>query len=154
MPIKAPTTKMKIFGAVFMVAMVALQFTKHHWGEATIGLKDTQLHVLVAKNVYQQEKGLGGRESLDPYDGMLFLFDFSSRYGFVMRDMKFPIDIVWFNAGVVVDIAPNVPVEPGVPEERLRRYLPRAEANLVLELPAGWTEAHGLQIGDRLELSK
>lgn len=143
---------MKIFGAVFIVAMIVLQFTKYHWGEATIGLKDTSLRVLVAKNAYQQEKGLGGRDGFAPHDGMLFLFDFASRYGFVMRDMKFPIDIVWFNAGVVVDIAPNVLAEPGVPEERLRRYLPRAEANLVLELPAGWAAAHGLQIGDRLEL--
>lgn len=150
MPIKSPSLKIKIFGAVFVLAVIILQFTKFHWPDAQVTLKDVPLNVLVAKNAYQQEKGLGGRDSLAPYDGMLFPFSFPARYGFVMRDMTFPIDIVWLNAGVVVDIAPNVQPEPGVAEEQLRRYLPRAEANLVIELPAGWVQAHNLQIGDRL----
>lgn len=154
MPLKPPTKKIKIFGVVFIIAVLALQFTKYNWGEAQVELKGVPLNVLVAKNAYQQEKGLGGREGLAPYDGMLFRFEFPARYGFVMRDMTFPIDIVWLNAGEVVDIAPRVQPEPGVPNDQLRRYLPRAQANLVLELPAGWTEAKGLQIGDRLTVAK
>ena len=150
MALKPLSTKIKIFGVIFIIAAIALQFTKFYWTEATVLLKDVPLKVLVAKNVYQQEKGLGGRESLAPYDGMIFQFDFPSRYGFVMRDMEFSIDIVWLNSGVVVDIAPNVQLEPGVKEADFRRYIPRAEANLVIELQAGWAQAHGLQIGDRL----
>jgi uncharacterized membrane protein (UPF0127 family) len=77
---------------------------------------------------------------------MLFLYPFFEKHVFVMRDMKFSIDIIWFNAGEVVDIAPSVPVQP-----QDRQYTPRASANAVLELPAGWAEAHKLQIGDHLE---
>ena len=145
---------MKIFGVIFILAVIVLQFTKYHWPKAEVTLKDVPLTVLVAKNVYQQEKGLGGRESLAPYDGMIFPFSFPGRYGFVMRDMEFSIDIVWLNSGLVVDIAPNVPIEPGAKEEELRRYLPRADANLVIELPAGWSQAHNLQVGDRLTVPK
>lgn len=141
---------MKIFGAVFLVAMVVLQFTKYNWGKTTVTLKDVPLQALVAKNTYQLEKGLGGRKSLAPYDAMIFPFSLPGRYAFVMRDMQFAIDIVWLNAGEVVDIAPSVPPEPGVSEDQLRRYLPRSAATMVVELPAGWAQAHGLAIGDRL----
>ena len=68
-----------------------------------------------------------------------------------MRGMRFPIDIVWLSDGVVVDIAPSVPIEPGVPEADLRVYYPRLKANTVIELPAGWAEGHGLKIGDELK---
>lgn len=146
------TGKMKIFGVVFLVAIIVLQFTKYHWGEATIMLGDVPLRALVAQNAYQLEKGLGGRESLAPYEAMVFPFSTPARYAFIMRDMKFAIDIVWLNAGQVVDIAPNVAPEPGVTEGQLRRYLPRADATMVIELPAGWAQAHGLAIGDRLSL--
>jgi uncharacterized membrane protein (UPF0127 family) len=69
-----------------------------------------------------------------------------------MRDMKFPIDIVWFNDGVVVDIASFIKPEFDVPEEDLMIYLPRMEANVVLELPAGWTVRNDLKIGDKITL--
>lgn len=141
---------MKVFGVVFLVAIIALQFTKYNWDEASVTLKGVPLHALVAKNAYQLEKGLGGRESLAPYEAMIFPFSIPARYAFVMRDMKFAIDIVWLNAGEVVDIAPSVPPEPGVDENQLKRYLPRSAANMVIELPAGWAQAHGLVIGDRL----
>jgi uncharacterized membrane protein (UPF0127 family) len=81
---------------------------------------------------------------------MVFLFPETKTHGFVMRDMHFPIDIIWLDHGVVVDIAPSVPVEPGAIESDLRVYYPRKPANIVLELNAGWADAHKLRIGDRM----
>lgn len=144
--------RLKIFLIVFVVALVGVQAYKLYWPKATIILKDQPLHVLVADNPYRHYKGLGGRESLAPYDGMLFLFAVPAQYAFVMRDTLFSIDIVWFMDGEVVDIAPRVPVEPGVKEADLKRYIPRKPATMVLELPAGWAEEHGLKIGDRLSI--
>ena len=109
------------------------------------------LELLVADTPARQTLGLGKRDSLAPYDGMIFILGVSDRYGFVMRGMRFPIDIVWLSDGVVVDIAPSVPIEPGVPEADLRVYYPRLKANTVIELPAGWAEGHGLKIGDELK---
>lgn len=115
-------------------------------------LKGQKLYVLAADNIGRQYKGLGGRDSLDGYDGMLFIFGEKKKVGIVMRDMKFPIDIVWLDAGQVVDFAPNVPIEPGVKEQNLKIYYPRVDANLVLELPAGWAEKNGLRIGDEVKV--
>ena len=64
------------------------------------------------------------------------------------------MDIIWLDRGVVVDMAPNVQTEVGRSEAQLTRYYPRAAANMVLEVPAGWLAEHSLKIGDKLSLTK
>lgn len=132
----------------FLVCLVGLKIWQYHWPEAVIELKGEKLTVLVAKTPYHWYRGLGKRETLGEYGGMLFLHPTMSEHGIVMRDMKFPIDIVWLDHGEVVDFAPNVPLEPEASEAELIRYFPRKPVNLVLELPAGWTLEHDLKIGD------
>lgn len=43
-------------------------------------------------------KGLSGRESLAENQGMLFVFPKLDIYEFWMKDMKFPLDIIWIQA--------------------------------------------------------
>lgn len=141
-----------IFLVIFFASVIGLRLWGGNPKEATVELRGAPLRVLVAASPKHQYTGLGGRDSLEPYDGMLFVFSFPRYVGIVMRDMRFPIDIVWFDQGKVVDIAPRVPIEPDVKEEDLRVYQPRLPASHVLELPAGWAEEHGLKIGDELRV--
>lgn len=140
-----------LLGVVIFSALVITIYQRVHWPTINVGIKGQQLELMYAKSRYHMNRGLGGRESTEPFDGMLFVFDASGRQGIVMRDMRFPIDIVWFDKGVIVDIAPNVPVQM-VPENQLTPYYPRKSANMVIELPSGWAQEHGLAIGDRLEV--
>lgn len=139
------------FVILFVVALIGVSVWQYRPSEATVVLGGQELNVLVAKTRQQQYRGLGRRASLGEADGMLFPFGLPSRIGIVMRDMEFPIDIIWLRDGTIVDIAPSVPTEPGVSETNLRVYYPRVEANAVLEVPAGWVAAHGVKIGDTLE---
>ena len=141
-----------VFLLILVISFIGIEIWQLHWPEAVISLKDTKLNVLVAKNPKHLYKGLGGREYFGEHDAMLFLFGYKNKQGMVMRDMKFPIDIVWFDNGVVVDFVSNVKPEFDVPEEKLMIYYPRIEANAVLELPAGWALRHGLKIGDKITL--
>lgn len=94
----------------------------------------------------EQERGLGGLDSLPTDQGMLFSFKESDLYAFWMKDMRFPIDIIWVGANlVVVDIAKDVP-----PGSYPAIFRPRAPALSVLELNAGSAERYGVNIGDRL----
>lgn len=140
--------------AALILSALALRLWQYHWDNAVVELSGAELTVLVAQTPKQLHRGLGQRENLGSYDGMLFLLPQTHRAGIVMRDMRFPIDIIWLDRGEIVDIAPGVPLEPGVPENALHIYYPRLHANMVLELPAGWTEAHGTKIGDRLTVIK
>ncbi len=97
--------------------------------------------------------GLGGRERMDEDQGMLFIFTSEAPHTFWMKEMLFPLDFVWISADLrVVDIIANAEPQPGVPDEDLTIYTPRAPALYTLELVGGVAEKHGLQVGDAVEL--
>lgn len=138
--------------AVFFVSTFFLWFSQFRFDHSRISLAGTELDVLLAKTPRQWHKGVGGKKTLEPYDGMFFLFSEFDRHTMVMRNTLFPLDIIWFDRGIVVDIAPNVPLEPGKKEGEFTRYYPRVNANMVLEVPAGFVQKKGLKIGDKLSV--
>ncbi len=129
-------------------------YSNFYWPTATLKINDKEIKVLVANNIEHWQKGVGGRESLGEYDGMLFLFPNISQHVFVMRDTKFPLDMVWIKKGEVVDIAPNVPTELGRSEDQLTQYLARDLSDRVLEMPAGGAQNLELKIGDKVMIVK
>jgi uncharacterized membrane protein (UPF0127 family) len=145
-------SRLKIIGIVFLVSLCGVQAYRWYWPKAVLRVGNSQLHVLVADNAYRHYKGLGGKKTLSPYDGMLFIFPTANKYPFVMRNTLFPLDIIWFNNGTVIDIAAQVPTEIGVKEKDLRPYYPRKSANMVLEVPAGWAQLHGVVIGSTMQV--
>jgi uncharacterized membrane protein (UPF0127 family) len=73
------------------------------------------IRVEIADTDMERIRGLSGRESLSSGTGLLFIFDRADYHGIWMKDMNFPIDIVWLEvprqAGEsyrVVDIEKNV----------------------------------------------
>lgn len=136
---------------ILIAAAAVLKILEFRYPKTTLKAGNETLSVLVASTPAHQYRGLGKREAM-PENGMLFPFSESGRHGFVMRDMEFSIDIIWLNNGVIVDIAPNLPLEPGVKDENLKVYFPRGDANAVLELPAGEAERLGLKIGGTVEV--
>jgi uncharacterized membrane protein (UPF0127 family) len=64
-----------------------------------------------------------------------------------MKDMRFPLDIVWIRDGRIVKIEKHAPpLTPAGPE---RIYT--ATADLVLEVPAGFADRQRVRIGDTVE---
>ncbi len=152
MPNQIKVSKIGIFFlTIFFIAFVALQFWQYRIPVKKVFLNGEILNVWLPKTIQQRYKGLGGRNKLEQNQGMLFLFEFPGQHGIVMRDMNFPIDIIWLDKGEVVDIAPSVEPED-VPEEQLRVYTPRIDSTMVLELQSGWAVAHDLKIGDKMSL--
>lgn len=111
---------------------------------AEVTLGGATVRADVAETNADRERGLAGRKVLPELEGMLFLFDTSSEHTFWMKGMLIPIDIIWINDGVIVDIAASVqPSEATSPPI----LTPRAPANRVLEVTAGFSGRHGLKIG-------
>ena len=124
------------------------------WSKATIRIGGQEVRVLVADTTARRSKGWSDRKNMGRYGGMLFVFPDSGRYAMVMRDMRFPLDIVWLDGNKIVDIAPNLLPEPDVPENKLTVYGARASSTMVLELPAGFAQQFGLKIGDEVRVVK
>jgi uncharacterized membrane protein (UPF0127 family) len=124
------------------------------WTKGTVHIVGKEVRVLIADTYNHRLQGWSGHKDMGKYGGMLFVFPDAGRHAMVMRDMYFPLDIVWIDGTTVVDIAPKLPPEAGVAEEQLTVYQARTTSTLVLELPAGFMEQTGLKIGDTVEVIK
>lgn len=144
--------KLYVLGLIIVFTIGLKLYYTFYWPKTSIKINEQVLNVLVANNIKHWQKGLGGRGDLGKYDGMLFVFPEAKQHVFVMRDMEFPIDIIWFNKGAIVDIAPNLPLEPGRTEEELTLYPARDISDRVLEIPAGFAQKFNYKIGDKLEI--
>lgn len=101
----------------------------------------------VVRSDKDREKGLSGRDLLGRNEGMLFEFSQSDLVTFWMKDMKFPIDIVWIRDGLVLGYVEHVDPQIGVAESELIRYTSPEPVDRVLELSAGRAEQLHLFIG-------
>jgi uncharacterized membrane protein (UPF0127 family) len=93
-----------------------------------------------------QEKGLSGRASLAPDSGMLFVFQNEAQRCFWMKDMQFPLDIIWVNKDKrVVYIQPELS-----PSTYPDSFCPKPPAQYVIELNAGQATQASIRIGETL----
>ena len=139
-----------IIGLTMAVAGLYLFF---HTRSQKIVLGGETFFVEVAATPQIRGRGLSGRRSLAPDRGMLFRYHTRDRYGFWMKDMRFPLDILWLSSldaqtSEIVDIAPSAPPDAS---DSPRVYEPRLPADDVLELTAGTAARLHLKIGDRAE---
>ena len=87
------------------------------------------------------------RKTLAEHDGMLFIFQDEDSYSFWMKNMNFPLDIIWVDKDKkIVDIKKNVPACLG-PCQPLS---PSAKARYVIEVSAGFTDRHSVSIGQEV----
>ena len=79
---------------------------------------------------------------------MLFVFEKRIPHSFWMKNMRFPIDIIWLDNQRIVELAENVP--PPQEGESPKVMEPRLPSNFVLELESGRARALGLNVGQKL----
>ncbi|MBT3817574.1 MAG: DUF192 domain-containing protein [Candidatus Magasanikbacteria bacterium] len=137
-----------IFLVIFVFGLVFLFFSNKKYDVVQVKIHEHTLDLLVAETPKQKYLGLGKRDELEPYHGMLFSYKKDDRHGIVMRDMRFPIDVVWLKDNRVIDMVANVPLEPGKSEWELIPYYPRAEVDIILEFSSGAIETYGISLGD------
>ncbi len=92
-------------------------------------------------------QGLSGRSNLNENQGMLFVFNTSGYYPFWMKEMNFPIDIVWLNKNwEIIDLTENL-----APETYPNTVSSQAPAQYVLEIKAGMVKKLGIKIGQKIK---
>jgi uncharacterized protein len=98
----------------------------------------------------QRTKGLSVKDALAENEAMLFVFDNEGEHTFWMKDMKFPIDIIWINSNkTVVHIEHNLqPCDYGL---LCQTYKPGQDSLYVLETVSGFAEKHDVVQGTRIQ---
>jgi uncharacterized protein len=111
----------------------------------------TRVEADVADRDETRARGLMFRDALAEDQGMLFTFDVPQRYGFWMKNVRIPLDIIWIDERRrivwIVERAPPCREEP------CPMYTPRARASFVVEVAAGFVERHGIAVGDTVTIT-
>src|ERR671919_1099267 len=109
---------------------------------------DFELTAYLALTNEQQTKGLSVKDYLKENEGMLFVYEQPTRQGFWMKDMKFPIDIIWLdNNGTVVYIKNNLQPCTTIFAFLCPTYIPDKDSLYVLETSSGFSNKHSIKIG-------
>lgn len=110
------------------------------------------IKVEIASSEESRAKGLSGRGGLPKDEGLLMVFERPDKYGIWMKDMKFSIDILWIKEGRVAAVQKNAEVPtPGTPDAMLIVYHPYEEADMILEVVAGFVDENEVKTGDRIK---
>jgi uncharacterized membrane protein (UPF0127 family) len=108
--------------------------------------------VRVSDTFQKRYTGLSDTDSLGPSEGMLFVHDEEGEYAYVMRDMAFPLDIVFVASDGTITRIHHAPLPPeGTENTELTRY--RGRGQYVLEVPYGYTNETGIEVGDSVRIA-
>jgi hypothetical protein len=107
------------------------------------------LRVEVADTPDEREAGLMDRETLDPNDGMAFVWDEPVHTSFWMKDTRIPLSIAFWDEGG--EIVAMFDMEP-CPDEPCPSYGPEVAIVGAVEVDRGRLAAEGVALGDRVEL--
>lgn len=105
------------------------------------------LQIELAETALEKYQGLSGRTTLCANCGMLFRFEPTQKTAFVMRDMKFALDMIGIREGRVVAIDNNCQPETG-PDFTI--YQNKEPVDYVLELNAGSVEKFNIRLDDQV----
>lgn len=117
-----------------------------------VGSSGERLSTIDARIADTPEKlylGLSETDSLGPREGMLFVHGSSGVQVYVMRDMAFPIDIIFISADGTITAIQQAELSPDEADDAdLNRY--RGRGKYVLEVPMGTADKVSLSVGDRV----
>lgn len=131
-------------GALFGVLL--LRHPTQTTPKAFISTGNIRIPVTIADTVHERERGLSGTASLQAGTGTLFIFPKAGMYGFWMKDMQYPLDIVWID-----DMWKVVGVQTASPDSYPTVFYPPSDVRYVLEINAKEATVDNLLIGTELQ---
>ncbi|MEK7571119.1 MAG: DUF192 domain-containing protein [Patescibacteria group bacterium] len=146
-----------IIFVIVLAVFFGVIFTQFNQGskklEATkVTINEATYTAEIAQTDEQKEIGLSGRDSIADDRAMLFVFEKPGTYQFWMKDMKFPIDIIFINGDKIVSFVENT--QPSPNNDNLQRYAPEGTIDKALEVKAGTVQKSGFKKGDTVTIEK
>jgi hypothetical protein len=104
-----------------------------------------RIDIEVADTEYDRQKGLMFRENLGESEGMLFVFPTEDSLSFWMRNTYISLDIIFINKNKeIVTIYKSTRVNSD------QSYQSIILSKYVVEVNAGFTDKHGIRVGDKV----
>lgn len=116
-------------------------------------IHNRRFSLTLAKTDKERVIGLSNTQRISQGEGMLFIFDKKGHFPFWMRNMKFPIDIIFIDTNTIVDIYENLKSASATADiSQIPVFRPKKEANYVLEINAGLSKKYNFKVGDKVTI--
>lgn len=110
------------------------------------------ISAFIADTSEKRINGLSGVGNMSQDQAMLFILDSPSKQGFWMKEMNFPIDIIWIdNNDTVIHIEKKL--EPCLSTFLCPVYSPPNDAKYVLETTAGFADSLSIDVGKIIKIN-
>lgn len=140
--------KLYIILAVAIVLFLVSLYLVTHRVVHTVFIDGKTFDIEVANTPELLEKGLSRHMPLAANTGMLFVFRTPGNYGFWMKDMNFPLDIVWISRDAHINHIENSLLPSTFPSV----YYGGSDSMYVLEIQAGSANSNNFKIGDKVNM--
>lgn len=138
--------RLLIGGFVFLfIALLIITFVMSKQTTKII-VNDKTLNVKIAKSEKDKQIGLSKTNKIAENQGMLFIFDDSDFHSFWMKNMKFPIDIIYIKGDKVTTVIENAKPSTSS-DENLEIFQPDEASDKVLEVNAGIAKKYNIKKG-------
>lgn len=138
-----------------IIVGVGLTWSRQSNHEQVLRIADSTFQATVLREDAEIMRGLSGTKSLANDHAVLFVFPHDSDWGMWMKDMNYPIDIIWLDrSGKVVHLQANADPSSYNRDDpsRSKIYRPSTDARYVIETVSGTIERTGIEKGDVAEL--
>lgn len=110
---------------------------------------DIGIDLTIADTPKKRELGLSGLRQLPGKAGLLIVFDRADYHGIWMKDMNFPIDIIWIDDTLtIVDITESLN-----PDSFPAVFEPKVPARMALEVNALFAATYEIEIGQTVRIA-
>lgn len=131
-------------------ALIDNIYATRSMNEPNVRINGRTFLVEVADEPFEHINGLSGHVPLLGNQGMIFVFADKQVRRFWMKDMLFPLDIIWIEDGTIVKIDKELAPEGKQPDNHYSSLQP---VNYVLEINAGLADQYGFKIGDKADIN-
>lgn len=145
---------LKILG-LFLFILISLyiylnfDYKSNGHKEASVKIGNAIVNVKIADNPYTRERGLSGTKNLNEDEGMLFIFPTPDKYEFWMKEMNYPLDIIWIDENKnIVYIKDNA-----TPQSYPEIFRPNDSALWILEVNSDFIEKNNVSLGEKVEIN-
>ncbi len=122
------------------------------FNQAVLSINQHAFKIALATTPAQHIRGLSGCGSMAQNNGLYFPLPQKQIASFWMKEMLFPIDIIWINNNEIIGIEHNIPPPDDPYDSSLPTYSPLQPIDAVLELPAGTAKKLNISINDKIIL--
>ncbi len=119
---------------------------KHDYGTLFVG--ENKINLIISDNLNTRVKGLSGVKKMNEDTAMLFVFEELGDYGIWMKDMNFPLDIVWLDDNYIINH-----IEQGIsPNTYPSIFRSNEKSKYVIEFNENTISKYHIKEGDKLTI--